>query len=308
MNFLFFISAIFTKLILKNRSEFDELLEKICRHDAFSKIEMDFSSICLFPELMKECKLWECFFKEAGNLKRTKNAGDSRLIIDLLLNSESYTGYKKGAREIWERLDEVNSNKIYKIFLSGVKQSVNVHKAAFFKERGYEFLKNIMLYNSTCRNSLYVRNFQTLKAFLLLALKNLQIENDISYVWLERLKSHINMEIKTIPGVGQLFKDLENVTDILGCIACQKCRLWSTIQFKGLATACKIMSGEKITNQDLVYFLNFLNRICVAEDQADTMEAMLENYYWYIFVLYRKEMFTLSLAVLLFLAILVNKS
>lgn len=303
-----FVPIIFAKLLLRNKSDFQRQLNEICKHRAFSRIEMDFGNTCLFPELMKECKLWECLFSEAGNLKRTEKRGESRMVVDLLLNPESYTGYKKGSSEIWEKLKGVNGSKLYKIMLSGIHQSVNIHKAAFYKPCGYDFLKNVMLFRRTCRNGAFINNFRVLRLFLLTSLKRLELTENTEYKWLEGLKSYVLVDIPSFPQIKQLCKDLEDAIDILSCMSCPKCRLWSTIQFKGLRVAAKITAGEKITQQDLVFFINLLNRICVAEYESEIMEDMLENYYWHIFLLYKKELFTLCLAVLLFLAILVNKT
>ncbi|ELQ75209.1 Endoplasmic reticulum membrane-associated oxidoreductin involved in disulfide bond formation [Trachipleistophora hominis] len=284
-----FIPMIFARLLLRNKSDFRRQLNEICKHRAFSRIEMDFSNTCLFPELMKECKLWECLFSEAGNLKRIEKNGESRMIVDLLLNPESYTGYKKGSSEIWEKLKGINDSELYKIMLSGIHQSVNIHKAAFYKPCGYNFLKNVMLFRKTCRNDAFIGNFKILRLFLLTSLKKLELAENIKYKWLEGLKSCVLIEIPLFPHIKRLSKDLEDAIDILSCMPCPKCRLWSTIQFKGLGVAAKIIAGEKISQQDLVFFINFLNRICVADTEFDVMEDMLSNYYWHIFLLYKKN-------------------
>lgn len=304
-----YLVIVLSTSLLRNQTEFSRKIDFICKHDVFSKIEVDLGAACLYPELMQECKLWEClFFTDKSKLQQLKKLDESRVIVDLLLNPESFTENFKGKKEIWNRLKTVNNNEIYQILLGGIRQSIAVHISAFYKKSGNDFLKNVMLFRKNCKKDRYVDCFRLLRIFLLFSLKRLEIANNIKHEWLSDLKSYVTTTCPTFPALKKVGDDFERSIDLTNCLPCLKCRIWAEIQFRGLSAACRIMSGECITEKDLIYYINLLNRNCVAEHEYNIMNEMLNNYYWNVFMLYQREWFTLSLAILLFFVILMNKT
>ena len=56
-----------------------------------------------------------------------------------------------------------------------------------------------------------------------------------------------------------------NISRIMDCVGCDKCRLWGTVQVQGVGTALKILfnghkTGIHLTRQEIVSLFNVLAR------------------------------------------------
>lgn len=99
------------------------------------------------------------------------------------------------------------------------------------------------------------------------------------------------------PILNGISRDLSKLPSILGCITCEKCRLWSLIQFNGLIATLKILQNNSITSTEYVYFINFLNKMIQAEQQYHNLKDMSKHFHSYMILLYSKEIFTIIIAV-----------
>jgi len=71
-----------------------------------------------------------------------------------------------------------------------------------------------------------------------------------------------------------------NVTRIMDCVACEKCRLWGKLQITGLGTALKILFSTKSTSSislkrsEIVAFVNGFNKLSTTINMIDEFREM----------------------------------
>jgi len=78
-----------------------------------------------------------------------------------------------------------------------------------------------------------------------------------------------------------------NISKIMDCVGCEKCRLWGKLQFLGLGTAFKILFAEslssvstrrlemRITRNEVVALVNLLKNLCLSIRSIHEMEWMI---------------------------------
>ncbi|XP_007892042.1 ERO1-like protein beta isoform X2 [Callorhinchus milii] len=84
----------------------------------------------------------------------------------------------------------------------------------------------------------------------------------------------------------------KNISRIMDCIGCDKCRLWGKLQTQGLGTALKILfsereiqslpenspsSGFQLTRQEVVALLNAFSRLSNSIQELQTFKMLLKN-------------------------------
>ncbi|KAK6300286.1 hypothetical protein J4Q44_G00283840 [Coregonus suidteri] len=84
----------------------------------------------------------------------------------------------------------------------------------------------------------------------------------------------------------------KNISRIMDCVGCSKCRLWGKLQTQGLGTALKILFSEKeiknlpehspskgfqLTRQDIVALLNGFGRLSTSIHQLHRFRALLKE-------------------------------
>lgn len=78
------------------------------------------------------------------------------------------------------------------------------------------------------------------------------------------------------------FRDhFRNITSIMDCVSCEKCKLWGKLQTTGLGTALKILfSDEKstltLTRNEIVALFNAFTRISTSISQLEKFRAMIK--------------------------------
>ncbi|URE39065.1 Endoplasmic, partial [Musa troglodytarum] len=85
----------------------------------------------------------------------------------------------------------------------------------------------------------------------------------------------------------QIQKQFRNISAVMNCVGCEKCRLWGKLQVNGLATALKILfsvDGENNQNQPLqlqrnevIALFNLLNRLSESIKFVHDMEPLMEK-------------------------------
>ncbi|XP_029454181.1 ERO1-like protein alpha isoform X2 [Rhinatrema bivittatum] len=83
-----------------------------------------------------------------------------------------------------------------------------------------------------------------------------------------------------------------NISRIMDCVGCFKCRLWGKLQTQGLGTALKILFSEKqldnlpergptygfqLTRQEIVEFLNAFGRISTSVKELENFRSLLQT-------------------------------
>lgn len=70
---------------------------------------------------------------------------------------------------------------------------------------------------------------------------------------------------------------VETVNEIVRCIAClgcQKCRLWGTIQTKGLKAAIKSLNGMPLYKNDVIFLINVFRRLSVSVEESMRLQRV----------------------------------
>ncbi|XP_074564142.1 endoplasmic reticulum oxidoreductin-1-like [Curcuma longa] len=84
----------------------------------------------------------------------------------------------------------------------------------------------------------------------------------------------------------QVMKQFRNISAIMNCVACEKCRLWGKLQVNGLATALKVLfsvNGNKPTQHlqlqrnEVIALFNLLNRLSESLKFVHDMGASMEK-------------------------------
>ncbi|XP_040611539.1 ERO1-like protein beta isoform X3 [Mesocricetus auratus] len=87
----------------------------------------------------------------------------------------------------------------------------------------------------------------------------------------------------------------KNISRIMDCVGCDKCRLWGKLQTQGLGTALKILFSEKeiqklpenspskgfqLTRQEIVALLNAFGRLSTSIRELQNFKALLQHKRW----------------------------
>ncbi|KAF4017012.1 hypothetical protein G4228_008643 [Cervus hanglu yarkandensis] len=244
--------------------------------------------------------------------------------VDLLLNPERYTGYKgPDAWKIWNVIYEENCFKPQTIkrplnpLASGQDTWLEKkwgHNITEFQQRfdgiltegeGPRRLKNLyFLYLIELRAlSKVVPFFERPDFQLFTGNKDQDAENKM-------LLLEILHEIKSFPlhfdensffagnkkEANKLKEDFRlhfrNISRIMDCVGCLKCRLWGKLQTQGLGTALKILFSEKLianmpesgpsyefhlTRQEIVSLFNAFGRISTSVKELENFRNLLQN-------------------------------
>ncbi|KAM4692900.1 LOW QUALITY PROTEIN: ERO1-like protein beta [Discoglossus pictus] len=85
----------------------------------------------------------------------------------------------------------------------------------------------------------------------------------------------------------------KNISRIMDCVGCDKCRLWGKLQTQGLGTALKILFSEKeiqnlpenspskgfqLTRQEIVALINAFGRLSTSIKELQTFKALLHDH------------------------------
>ncbi|XP_040824571.1 ERO1-like protein alpha isoform X7 [Ochotona curzoniae] len=248
--------------------------------------------------------------------------------VDLLLNPERYTGYKgPDAWKIWNVIYEENCFKPQTIkrplspLASGQGKSKDTwldkkwgHNITEFQQRfdgvltegeGPRRLKNLyFLYLIELRALSKVLPFFERPDFQLFTGNKIQDAEN------KKLLLEILHEIKSFPlhfdensffagdkkEAHKLKEDFRlhfrNISRIMDCVGCFKCRLWGKLQTQGLGTALKILFSEKLianmpesgpsyefhlTRQEIVSLFNAFGRISTSVRELENFRNLLQN-------------------------------
>ncbi|XP_061843963.2 ERO1-like protein beta isoform X1 [Nerophis lumbriciformis] len=288
--------------------------------------------------------------------------------VDLLLNSERYTGYKgPSAWRVWNSIYEENcfkprsvyrplnplvpsrgdedgegfydwleglclEKRVFYRLISGLHSSINIHLSAEYlldegwgrsvwgpnveefrrrfdtaetKGEGTRRLKNLYFLYLIELRALY-----KVAAYFERAVVNLYTGNAQEDAATKELLLHFFNELKTFPmhfdeksmfaGHQKEAKSLKeefrlhfkNISRIMDCVGCSKCRLWGKLQTQGLGTALKILFSEKqiknlpehspskgfqLTRQEVVALLNGFARLSTSIHQLHNFRLLLKE-------------------------------
>ncbi|KAF2578196.1 hypothetical protein F2Q68_00001225 [Brassica cretica] len=83
----------------------------------------------------------------------------------------------------------------------------------------------------------------------------------------------------------QIQKQFRNISALMDCVGCEKCRLWGKLQVQGLGTALKILfsvgNQDKEGDQTVIALVNLLNRLSesvkMVHDMGPDVERLMED-------------------------------
>ncbi|RWS24313.1 ERO1-like protein [Leptotrombidium deliense] len=225
--------------------------------------------------------------------------------FDLSLNPERFTGESAHRiwRSIYEEncflqnqrqgpfsVDNLcYEERVFYRAISGLHSSINIHLCAYYHLMDGSFSYNVREFNKRFEgNEQYVKNLYFVYLLELRALNkiepyltskvNWQSSGDQS-VTKEAIKSLLKV-IRTFkwtfdertlfrqePKVAQEFAEhFRNITNIIDCVSCDKCKLWGKVQIHGLGTAFKILISDhldklKLHRHEIVTLINSVARL-----------------------------------------------
>lgn len=303
-----------------------EKLRVLSETDNFSKIKMTFVGEC--QRNIEKCSALACGVKEM-------EFQGKKGVIDLLVTPESYSkeAYKTGP-DVWRDIDALTRDHIQlSKIVSGLQFSINTHIAAFHTRIFSFFISNPWIFQKKYKTE-YKNNFAFLYTILRTATASLinnpseisedvlELSNEIidyNMIILEnRNKTIPNNATITFPSpnsseninIDVIFIDPEVITIInriirsLSCLNCQKCRLWGTIQLKGLRSAVKALNNMPLTKMDVVYLINAFRRASVSVKESIRLERVRFAFLKLLFIYYYEICLTVTsvmmLSILLF--------
>ncbi|EJW04085.1 hypothetical protein EDEG_01607 [Edhazardia aedis USNM 41457] len=301
MKLLLIIHIFWAKQQLKNitrhQASLNTILTELVSSKCFAKIKIDMDTPCKNKKMLEKCKFPACKLPNDyenqlkkinttlcryGELKNRRcNFYDPKtrrgLFVDLDMAKQIYSGYKKGAAEIWKSIykDVCGNHTLYKM-VSGIHFSIGIHMSVFFKKVNDEYFSSMRLYRQKYKRE-YANNL--LYAFKIVsnAASKLNSKSFKCAIEFDRKnKKLLNEALSMIKSMG-LFKDtyiscfnwqsrLEKVMEHLNCIECDKCKLWGKIQFKGLYVTYKILCSDnnkiRLAGDDIVCFFHLYHKLC----------------------------------------------
>jgi hypothetical protein len=78
----------------------------------------------------------------------------------------------------------------------------------------------------------------------------------------------------------QLEKHFRNITALMDCVGCEKCRLWGKLQISGLGTALKILFGGEgldLQRNEVIALVNFLSRLSESLELVHEMADLVRG-------------------------------
>lgn len=245
----------------------------------------------MFYDLMKPHSLEE----NTGNDWSFDELSDNSIYIDLQVDIEQYTGYQ--GSQIWNRIyeencwnsfEKCNDNKFLYKMVSGMHTSVSSHLSEYYvNDQTKEIFANYTLYYGKVgnypdriSNLLFAVNILW-RAFNRFAdrinsfeidtgelLKDIQTKGYLAGLTdtLQPIKDHFFDEKYVFGRIldheeqkRQFNKYFTDITKLMDCVECKKCKVYGKMQILGLGTALRILLNENIqelTRNELVAFIN----------------------------------------------------
>lgn len=227
--------------------------------------------------------------------------------INLVKNSEAFTNYN--GRDIWNAIYQENcfSNNLENIcteekmlykLISGLHANINIHLSVNYLDlkRNFSYV-NVTMYNERVTNhpdrmnNLFFLYSVLLRAFSKAEpnIKNYLIHtgNDTEDTKTKEIISKLYATDETqklcssckdteemrrflnFNKIDQIILRFRNISAIIDCVSCQKCRLHGKLQIYGLATVLKIlfykdyqsMSELKLSRNEIISFINLVGKV-----------------------------------------------
>ncbi|CCE64518.1 hypothetical protein TPHA_0I00110 [Tetrapisispora phaffii CBS 4417] len=248
-------------------------------------------------------------------------ANRDSVLVDLSANPERFTGYGgKQAGQVWQSIYQDNcftvneasaslAKDVFYRLVSGLHASIGTHLSnEYLNTETGKWEPNLDLFMARVGNfpervsNIYFNYAIISKALWKIQpyLKNLEFCNSYD----ESVKTKIidiisqfdsrifNEDLVFEDDLSLLLKDefrqrFKNVTEIMDCVHCDRCRLWGKVQTTGYATSLKILFElddadeetkqnvvDKLTKYELIALFNTLDRLSKSIDSINNFERL----------------------------------
>ncbi|KAH9411679.1 putative endoplasmic reticulum oxidoreductin 1 [Ordospora pajunii] len=192
--------------------------------------------------------------------------------VNLLHQTEAYTGYNSNASQVWEMLWMIASQDAFlKVALSGIQFSITTHLCAFHKHFLRWYVPNPLLFIKRFKNiyrlKLYLTYMLVRKAVGAISI-NMNSSEHSEVKLAEIIKAIGSTEINWsyMPeDIDATVRRIDEMINALAGLGCERCRIWGTVQFRGLQVALKIMSGvQTVSARERMFVMNLFMRLSVS--------------------------------------------
>ncbi|KAM0674376.1 endoplasmic oxidoreductin-1 [Gurleya vavrai] len=284
---IFFIIKNISAFLDKNFLLIHEHLKNLIDRKSFSLIDINFQNIRFTNDKSN-------VLLNNSNITNVKDNGkimieNNKTQIDLRDFPEVNTNYYSNASFLWMQIHEtVYNTQDLKRIISGIHYSITMHIAKFYKEKNEIYLPSQAFYNLK-KSNFYLRN---LKFAYFCVLKGLlEYRNNTNYAKFlnEKEARIVKIFFASLPDNFYFeFNDLKNETNknlikkiyrLTNKITCEKCNLWSKIQFKGVYILQKIISDKsyinRIDKQEFIALLQLFFKLSESLIFVDEFESKL---------------------------------
>lgn len=304
----------------------DMNLQKLVNTGCFTKLRINLDEPCRDIKLMKKCQYKTCVvprfdYSEEKNVCKVgkphnntcvyyKNNDKKAIGVDLKQAKQVYSGYKDGASGIWKRIyKETENHPMIGKLISGLHFSITIHISVYYKFVVRDYMSNPMLYyqkynQEHYNNLLFALNLVRYAVGSLdksVYRCSLQL-SDHDMGLLSSLIARARSTSKPSIQLANYETVFRNISELLNCIECDKCKLWGKIQFIGLKVALDIVSGsiKHISGNDLVYIIQLLYKLESSVYFAAELHKKIKYRHVYFVLLYYVEIATLFISLALF--------
>lgn len=204
--------------------------------------------------------------------------------VNLKENPEFNTNFKEG-KIFWTEL-----KKSLPVFiLHGLNFSITNHIAAKYYQEKFSPSLNFFYsqYGNLQKNKKYFFQYGNVLFSGFLQLDKFNFFSEKIEFTLKKFNfySKKNLQLKKWRG-GKI--NFDEILSVLNCMGCDRCHLWSTVQFTGLECAYKLCKGIRVSKHETKCLLNSLKQYILAYKYYLYMESRLTLlffvYYYRIYI------------------------
>ncbi|KAL6122731.1 hypothetical protein NUSPORA_00261 [Nucleospora cyclopteri] len=268
-----------------------DIIDKISKTDRFSKVKLNFYEKC--PRMAESCKATSCAVT-------TIKYKDKEGYLDLLKTVESFSPSVKRSNEVWSDIYAAMPNESLIKIVSGLHFSVTTHIAAFHTKFFNFFISHPRHFQQKYKQE-YKDNFMELYMIIRAAVGNLKNTPSKIYPELNDLIDKIGDQ--NVPKIDiSSIESINKIVECIACLNCEKCRIWGTIQTRGLRSMVKSINNKKLYKEDIIYLINLYRRVSETVRQSKRLQSISYPSV-YILLIYYKEFGSLFIFVLLLVLI-----
>lgn len=277
-------------------------LKIIAENSSFSKIRMSFNERC--TKQIERCSATSCAVPGM-------DMADGNGVIDLIKTPEGYSPHGYTGRRVWDEIYKgIKNETIYEQIVSGLHFSVTTHIAAFYTQIFGKFISHPryfkIRFNKARESNFLFLYFVLYNGMVSLTSNKANINKTVLELAKEMEQSKIIKKINKTEIPEDAAKRITGMIKELACIGCQKCRLWGTIQLRGLRAAIRAINHEKLNENDVICLVNAFRRVSETEKERKKLSEMY-SLSWRLLVIYQHHTLFCSILLLGWLSVVMYR-